>query len=42
VPIDPIPYMLATTAARAGTAATVRARCTDPDAYRTARIDDCL
>jgi hypothetical protein len=41
VPVDPIPYLLSTTAARAGTQVTVRARCADPDAYRTASIDDC-
>ena len=42
VPIDPIPYLLAGTAARAGSTGTTRARCTDPAAYATARIDDCL
>jgi peptidoglycan hydrolase-like protein with peptidoglycan-binding domain len=36
-PIDPIPYLLSSTAARAP----VRVRCTDPDAYKSARIDDC-
>jgi peptidoglycan hydrolase-like protein with peptidoglycan-binding domain len=41
VPIDPMPYLLAGTAARATTKATVRASCSDPDAYATARIDDC-
>jgi murein DD-endopeptidase MepM/ murein hydrolase activator NlpD len=41
VPIDPAPYLLAGTAARAATAVTVRARCADPAAYATARIDDC-
>ena len=42
VPIDPIPYLLAGTAARAGAQPiTVKARCADPDAYATARIDDC-
>jgi murein DD-endopeptidase MepM/ murein hydrolase activator NlpD len=42
VPIDPIPYLLAGTAARAGTTVTTaRARCADPDAYASARIDDC-
>jgi hypothetical protein len=39
VPIDPAPYLLAGTAARAGTAA--HTRCGDPAAYATARIDDC-
>lgn len=42
VPINPMPYMLAGTAARAsGTAVSTRATCADPDAYATARIDDC-
>jgi murein DD-endopeptidase MepM/ murein hydrolase activator NlpD len=41
VPVDPIPYLLAGTAARAGTATTAQARCSDPAAYATARIDDC-
>ena len=41
VPVDPIPYLLSTTAARAGKPVWVRARCADPDAYRTASIDDC-
>jgi peptidoglycan hydrolase-like protein with peptidoglycan-binding domain len=36
-PIDPIPYLLSSTAARAP----ARLRCADPDAYRRARIDDC-
>jgi murein DD-endopeptidase MepM/ murein hydrolase activator NlpD len=36
-PIDPIPYLLSSTAARG----TARVRCADPDAYRRARIDDC-
>jgi peptidoglycan hydrolase-like protein with peptidoglycan-binding domain len=36
-PIDPIPYLLSSTAARAP----ARMRCADPDAYRTARLDDC-
>jgi murein DD-endopeptidase MepM/ murein hydrolase activator NlpD len=36
-PIDPIPYLLSSTAARAP----ARMRCGDPDAYRTARLDDC-
>jgi peptidoglycan hydrolase-like protein with peptidoglycan-binding domain len=39
VPLDPIPYMLAGTAARAASAP--GASCTDPDAYKTATIDDC-
>jgi murein DD-endopeptidase MepM/ murein hydrolase activator NlpD len=41
VPIDPVPYLLAGTAARAQTRVTVHARCADPAAYATARIDDC-
>jgi peptidoglycan hydrolase-like protein with peptidoglycan-binding domain len=36
-PIDPVPYLSSSTAARAP----VRMRCADPDAYKTARIDDC-
>jgi murein DD-endopeptidase MepM/ murein hydrolase activator NlpD len=36
-PIDPIPYLLSSTAARAP----ARVRCADPDAYKSARIDDC-
>jgi peptidoglycan hydrolase-like protein with peptidoglycan-binding domain len=36
-PIDPMPYLLSGTAARAP----VRISCADPDAYRRARIDDC-
>jgi peptidoglycan hydrolase-like protein with peptidoglycan-binding domain len=42
VPIDPVPYLLAGTAAKAGSqAVTVKASCKDPAAYATARIDDC-
>jgi peptidoglycan hydrolase-like protein with peptidoglycan-binding domain len=42
VPLDPIPHMLAGTAARATSArVTQGASCADPDAYRTAQIDDC-
>ena len=41
VPIDPSPYLLSTTAASASAPAEVRARCADPAAYRTARIDRC-
>jgi murein DD-endopeptidase MepM/ murein hydrolase activator NlpD len=41
VPIDPLPYLLAGTAARAGQPVTVKASCADPAAYATARIDDC-
>jgi murein DD-endopeptidase MepM/ murein hydrolase activator NlpD len=42
VPIDPVPYLLSGTAARAGTASvTVKGRCKDPAAYATAQIDDC-
>ena len=36
-PIDPLPYLSSSTAARAP----VRMRCADPDAYKTARIDAC-
>jgi peptidoglycan hydrolase-like protein with peptidoglycan-binding domain len=36
-PIDPLPYLSSSTAARAP----VRMRCADPDAYKTARIDSC-
>jgi murein DD-endopeptidase MepM/ murein hydrolase activator NlpD len=36
-PIDPMPFLLTGTAARAP----VRVSCADPDAYRRARIDDC-
>jgi murein DD-endopeptidase MepM/ murein hydrolase activator NlpD len=36
-PIDPLPYLSSSTAARAP----VRMSCVDPDAYKTARIDDC-
>jgi peptidoglycan hydrolase-like protein with peptidoglycan-binding domain len=36
-PIDPLPYLSSSVAARAP----VRMRCADPDAYKTARIDDC-
>jgi murein DD-endopeptidase MepM/ murein hydrolase activator NlpD len=39
VPIDPIPYLLSSTAANANGG--VAASCADPDAYRSARIDDC-
>ncbi len=41
VPIDPLPYMLAGTAAAAQRPATARALCGNPDAYRSARINDC-
>lgn len=42
VPIDPMPYLLAGTAATAGSQpVTVKARCKDPAAYKTAQIDDC-
>ena len=37
VPVDPVPYLLATTAAHEARAL----RCRDPAAYRTARLDDC-
>jgi peptidoglycan hydrolase-like protein with peptidoglycan-binding domain len=36
-PIDPMPYLLSSTAARVP----VRMRCADPDSYKRARIDDC-
>jgi murein DD-endopeptidase MepM/ murein hydrolase activator NlpD len=38
-PIDPMPYLLGSTAASARSR--VRLRCADPDAYRRARLDDC-
>jgi hypothetical protein len=42
VPINPVPYLLAGTAAKwSGGGVTVKASCADPNAYRTARIDDC-
>jgi murein DD-endopeptidase MepM/ murein hydrolase activator NlpD len=42
VPIDPVPYLLAGTAARApARVLRVHAICADPAAYATARIDDC-
>jgi hypothetical protein len=43
VPIDPMPYLLAGTAAKwnASMAKVAKASCDDPNAYRTARIDDC-
>ena len=40
VPLNPVPYLLAGTAARA-TGVTVKARCKDPAAYASAKIDDC-
>jgi hypothetical protein len=40
-PIDPIPYLLAGTAARAQASAAASSSCADPDAYSTAQIDDC-
>jgi peptidoglycan hydrolase-like protein with peptidoglycan-binding domain len=36
-PIDPVPYLLSSTAARVP----VRMTCADPDSYAHARIDDC-
>jgi peptidoglycan hydrolase-like protein with peptidoglycan-binding domain len=36
-PVDPMPYMLSSTAARVP----VRMRCADPDSYKGAKIDDC-
>jgi hypothetical protein len=43
VPINPMPYLLAGTAARwtGVTGVTAKASCADPNAYRNARIDDC-
>jgi peptidoglycan hydrolase-like protein with peptidoglycan-binding domain len=38
-PVDPMPYMLAGTAARAR--GPVRLTCGDPDSYETAKLDDC-
>ena len=40
VPVNPVPYLLAGTAARWTGGVTVKS-CGDPNAYRTARIDDC-
>jgi peptidoglycan hydrolase-like protein with peptidoglycan-binding domain len=37
VPVDPVPYLLSSTAARLGRPL----RCREPADYRTARIDDC-
>ena len=37
VPVDPVPYLLATTAAYDAGAL----RCSEPAAYRSARVDDC-
>jgi len=37
-PIDPMPYLLGSTAVAARR---VKVRCADPNAYRTARIDNC-
>lgn len=36
-PVDPMPYLLSSTAARVP----VRMRCADPDSYKHARINDC-
>lgn len=36
-PVDPLPYLLSSTAARVP----VRMSCADPDSYKRARIDDC-
>jgi murein DD-endopeptidase MepM/ murein hydrolase activator NlpD len=41
VPVNPVPYLLAGTAARWTGGVTVKASCADPNAYRSARIDDC-
>jgi len=40
VPINPAPYLLAGTAAKWSGGVTVKS-CADPNAYRTAHIDDC-
>jgi peptidoglycan hydrolase-like protein with peptidoglycan-binding domain len=40
VPVNPVPYLLAGTAARWTRGVTVKS-CGDPNAYRSARIDDC-
>jgi murein DD-endopeptidase MepM/ murein hydrolase activator NlpD len=40
VPVNPVPYLLAGTAARWTGGVTVKS-CGDPNAYRSARIDDC-
>jgi murein DD-endopeptidase MepM/ murein hydrolase activator NlpD len=40
-PIDPMPYLLSGTAASTGGARAKKVRCADPDAYRSARLDDC-
>ena len=40
VPVNPVPYLLAGTAA-SWSGGGVKASCGDPNAYRTARIDDC-
>ncbi len=40
-PINPMPYLLTSTAASTG-GARARVRCADPDSYKRARIDDCL
>ena len=42
VPVNPMPYLLAGTAARWTRGIKLNAgRCADPNAYRSARIDDC-
>jgi Peptidase family M23/Putative peptidoglycan binding domain len=41
VPVDPEPYLLAGTAARWTRGIKLNASCGDPNAYRSARIDDC-
>jgi peptidoglycan hydrolase-like protein with peptidoglycan-binding domain len=40
VPVNPVPYLLSTTAARASRAGRTL-RCADPNAYRSAPIDAC-
>jgi peptidoglycan hydrolase-like protein with peptidoglycan-binding domain len=43
VPVNPVPYLLAGTAAKwtRGIKLDTKASCADPNAYKTARIDDC-
>ena len=42
VPVNPVPYLLAGTAAKwSGRRSLTRAAARDPNAYATARIDDC-
>jgi murein DD-endopeptidase MepM/ murein hydrolase activator NlpD len=41
VPVNPVPYFLAGTAKWSGGAKARKASCADPNAYRSAKIDDC-